>query len=531
MLKHLAKNGSLLSRQDVLLPMYSCYSAAKYSSVAAEAASLNANMKPYDDIPGPKQWPGVGTIFSLKQFGGKYDPLDMTKFLEELNNDYGDLVRMKRLGTREIYMFHPEHVKALVGAEGASPMRPNILPWEVYAKSRNVPSALLNSQGPYWKAQRSATNSIMARPQKVVSYLAAQNSIVDEFLELLKNDHPNEISFVENKFEDRLKYLNLELMGLVAFDRRLNGLHEKTRSQELKGLMKDILIYLTTTNELLFSVPIWQYYPSKTYKEFEKASDRIFSFIRRTAQEEYDKLLEQKSKLPEGEEMEARTMLQQFMLGQQKSKLDMTQIVSIMSELLFAAFDSTSINIHYLLYELGRHPEIQDEVYQEIIKNFPKNDSKIDYVSEEMIGKIKLVKSALKESQRLNPLAVANGRVLQQDLVIDNYVIPEGTWASIGFVVMGRSEKYFKDALKFNPKRWTSEKEEMHKLAQYAFMPFGFGARMCIGRRMAEQKIYVFLSKLLKNYKVEYIGKELKPVFRLVNAPDKSLDIKLTRRV
>ena len=58
--------------------------------------------------------------------------------------------------------------------------------------------------------------------------------------------------------------------------------------------------------------------------------------------------------------------------------------------------------------------------------NFSKDQSKPDYVSEEMIGKIKLVKSSLKESQRLNPLAVANGRVLQQDLVVDNYLIPEG---------------------------------------------------------------------------------------------------------
>ena len=129
-----------------------------------------------------------------------------------------------------------------------------------------------------------------------------------------------------------------------------------------------------------------------------------------------------------------------------------------MSELLFAAFDSvrhillllsgsaswnwpltsfkqTSINIHYLLYELGRNPEVQEEVYQEIIKNFPKDDSKIDYVSEEMIGKIKLVKSSLKESQRLNPLAVANGRVLQQDLVVDNYLIPEGVRQSNDLII------------------------------------------------------------------------------------------------
>ena len=60
------------------------------------------------------------------------------------------------------------------------------------------------------------------------------------------------------------------------------------------------------------------------------------------------------------------------------------------------------------------------------MKNFPQDGSSSNYVSEEMIGKIKLVKSALKESQRLNPLAVANGRVLQADLLVDNYLIPKG---------------------------------------------------------------------------------------------------------
>ena len=69
------------------------------------------------------------------------------------------------------------------------------------------------SQGEFWKAQRSATNPIMARPQRVVSYLKAQNGIVDEFIQILIDELKHEgkgESMTLNKFQDRLKFLNLE---------------------------------------------------------------------------------------------------------------------------------------------------------------------------------------------------------------------------------------------------------------------------------------------------------------------------------
>jgi hypothetical protein len=73
-----------------------------------------------------------------------------------------------------------------------------------------------------------------------------------------------------------------------------------------------------------------------------------------------------------------------------------------------------------------------------------------------------------------------------------------------------------------------------------------------IGRRLAEQKIYLilikvgqnllllekkltiikskFYFKLLKNHKIEYVGKEMKSKFRLVFAPNQALDLKFTKR-
>lgn len=57
------------------------------------------------------------------------------------------------------------------------------------------------------------------------------------------------------------------------------------------------------------------------------------------------------------------------------------------------------------------------------------------------------------------------------------------------------SEKYYKNAKQFNPKRWLKG-AQVEAIDPFTSLPFGFGARMCIGRRLAEQKMYLILSKV-----------------------------------
>lgn len=64
---------------------------------------------------------------------------------------------------------------------------------------------------------------------------------------------------------------------------------------------------------------------------------------------------------------------------------------------------------------------------------------------------------------------------------------------------MTSSEKYYKNPGQFNPKRWLKGHPHSEYIDPYTHLPFGFGARMCIGRRLAEQKIYLILSKVRIN--------------------------------
>lgn len=50
--------------------------------------------------------------------------------------------------------------------------------------------------------------------------------------------------------------------------------------------------------------------------------------------------------------------------------------------------------------------------------------------------------------------------------------------------VMGRDPELFDDPQQYRPERWL--RDETHKSGYHAFasLPFGFGTRMCIGKRV-----------------------------------------------
>lgn len=64
---------------------------------------------------------------------------------------------------------------------------------------------------------------------------------------------------------------------------------------------------------------------------------------------------------------------------------------------------------------------------------------------------------------------------------------------------IGQKEEVFPDAATFKPERWINAemKEAVHP---FAHVPFGFGPRMCIGRRVAEAEMQVALANIARNF-------------------------------
>ena len=61
----------------------------------------------------------------------------------------------------------------------------------------------------------------------------------------------------------------------------------------------------------------------------------------------------------------------------------------------------------------------------------------------------------------------------------------------------GRSEKLFDDPLDYKPERWL--KTNRRNINHFASLPFGFGQRMCIGKRLSRPFTSFFLLTLLRS--------------------------------
>jgi cytochrome P450 len=61
-------------------------------------------------------------------------------------------------------------------------------------------------------------------------------------------------------------------------------------------------------------------------------------------------------------------------------------------------------------------------------------------------------------------------------------------------------EKYFAQPDKYIPERWLKDPEgatqETKMTHPFVFLPFGFGPRMCVGRRFAELELETFVAKV-----------------------------------
>ena len=106
-----------------------------------------------------------------------------------------------------------------------------------------------------------------------------------------------------------------------------------------------------------------------------------------------------------------------------------------------------------------------------------------------------------------------------------------------GYMVPHNERHHGKDPRKFLPERWLRDERgrTQQKINPFTFLPFGYGVRMCIGRRMAEAMIYSLVSQILCTYRLEYadefdIGVDLSMREGMLLKPDRPVSLKFIPR-
>lgn len=95
--------------------------------------------------------------------------------------------------------------------------------------------------------------------------------------------------------------------------------------------------------------------------------------------------------------------------------------------------------------------------------------------------------------------------------------------------ILSKSEEHYPRATEFLPERWIVEKSDplyygnTHPMVT---LPFGFGVRSCIGRRIAELELEVFVKKILDKVRVSWSGPPIQVTTRVMNTYKKPFSFK-----
>jgi len=183
----------------------------------------------------------------------------------------------------------------------------------------------------------------------------------------------------------------------------------------------------------------------------------------------------------------------------------------------------------FILYHLATNAAKQDKLYREIREVLPNRQTPVDAAA---LTSLKYLKSSVKEAMRLNPVSIGVGRILPEDGSFSGYFVPKDTILVSQNQVSSRLECYFDNPHDFIPERWIKGSDVYKKHHPYLVLPFGHGPRACIARRLAEQNIYILLTRLVQRFEILWTGaSQLDCQSHLINRPDKPLQFRFVERI
>nr|QPF77616.1 cytochrome P450 monooxygenase CYP321F7 [Ostrinia furnacalis] len=166
-----------------------------------------------------------------------------------------------------------------------------------------------------------------------------------------------------------------------------------------------------------------------------------------------------------------------------------------------AGVEPAATGVFGALIEMGRHPEIQKKVQEEIDSVFEKYQ---DNLTADAVGEMEYLEKVLSESLRVHPPIGFLTRRCIEDTVLPegNIRIEKGTRVYTPIYEFHHDPEYFKNPEVFDPERFTDEaKQEMG----VTYQPFGYGHRACIGARYAKLQVKSGLAHILRNFDIKTI--------------------------
>ncbi|HWS36283.1 MAG TPA: cytochrome P450, partial [Actinoplanes sp.] len=419
-------------------------------------------------IPGPKPLPLLGNLTSVLAANAQTN----VDFAREYHEKYGPIFAMTLAGQRMIFASGHALVAEMCGDPGWSKSVHATLA-EVRAFAGDGLFTAHNDE-PNWATAHRLLMPAFG-PLAMKDHFPAMLDIADQMFTRWARFGPEAVIDVG----DDMTRLTLDTIALAAFGLRLNSFYSE-QTHPFVGAMTRSLVEAGARSERLPAVQALMLGTNRRYRTdiatMREITERIVAD--RIAQPAEDRPADLLERMLTTDGLPAENIQYQL------------------ATFLIAGHETTSGLLTFATHELLAHPELLrrarravDEVLGDRLPTFE------DLTGLGYLGQI------LRETLRLHPTAPAFALKPDQNRTLGGYEVSADEDVLVMLPVLHRDPAVWDDPDTFDPDRFAPDR--MAQIPEYAWMPFGHGARACIGRSFALQEATVVLAMMLQRFDLQ----------------------------
>ncbi|KAK7492591.1 hypothetical protein BaRGS_00016257 [Batillaria attramentaria] len=443
--------------------------------------------KPFNTIPGPRgpySIPYIGTRLLFKPFSD-YPMEGIGHVLNGLHEVYGPIVRVRMRSQWVVLLEDINDIQTVFRKQEKFPYRVPVQPDLTYAERENPrlhrltnvqnTNHIFDSNGEEWQRIRSPLNVRLNRPTSAVGYLSSQEAVAVDFAHSLYRLQSASPQVLQELFFGYAA----ESIAVVCFNKRLGFLSAQGEpNEEALRLLQCYKAINTAVSDCMFGKRfLYLFFRDSFYRRYSEARAATLSHADTCIKEA---MLELEKMKREGtlEEDEPNFLLSLL----SEKTFDYLDVLGVVDQFMTAGSDSEKLAAE-ILGELGPHGALTADA----------------------LNRLTYMKAAVNESMRIHyPVPAGPRRKLPFDTVLSGYQVPKGTNAIANSSRVAISPLCYDEPARYLPERWLRKDggQRDRAIPPLAHVPFGFGPRMCIGRRFALQEMYLAVVKVLQAYRI-----------------------------
>ncbi|HEY7472533.1 MAG TPA: cytochrome P450 [Gemmatimonadota bacterium] len=434
--------------------------------------------------PGPPGHPALG---NLREFAA-----DTLAFATRLAREHGDVARFRIVNRTAWLLSAPEAVERVLVANPRNYVKHRFFWSKVDAIFGR---GLLTNEGDHWLRQRRLVQPAFHH-ERIAEYARVMVEYTLDRLDGWRNGETRDV-------RSEMTSITFRVVAKTLFDAEVEGDIARIAGAFDTGIEE-------IARRIRRPLPIPDRVPTPGNVRYRRAVARMDRLVYRIIDEHRD-----------GRDRGDLLSALMRVVDEDGRPMSERQLRDETITMLLAGHETTALALTWTWFLLSSHPEVVARLEAEV-------DGLGGPPGIGDLPRLEYTERVIREAMRIFPPAYSFGREALADDEILGWRVPAGTTLFVFPWVLHRDPRLFPDPLRFDPDRWSADFERA--LPRCAYLPFGAGPRMCVGREFARMELVLIVAAIAQRYRLEWGAEPPVPAASITLRPTGGLGAVARRR-